>query len=185
MVSHVTAVEQAPLDAEMTLVVPAEKNDILGLVFDGSRASLGDARSIGALGDKLRDNPCAEFLERDDQKQEIHVADAWAVDDPLMPLLGFEIYRGVSTHLFVMLDSALVSSVEPGAGYAECCAQADCGDGLVSAVHAGTTNLHSAIQIRNASPPIVLVDRRGGTLGLGLHEGKTFQGIVAVELTER
>lgn len=184
IVSHVTPVEQLPLAPEVALVVPAEKNDILGLVYDGPRSRLGDVRSVGALGGKLRDNPCAEFLVRDDQKVETHVADAWPVDDPIVPLLGFEPYLGVSTHLFVMLDAASVSFTEPGEGYSECCADADCGTGLVSAVYEGNLNLHAAIQVQSASPPLVLINRSGGSLGLGLHEGKSFHGVVAVELTE-
>lgn len=183
IVSHVTLVEQLPLAADVALVVPAEKNDILGLVYDGPRAGLGDVRSVGALGGRLRDNPCAEFLVRDDQKVETHVADAWPVDDPIMALLGFEPYLGVSTHLFVLLDATVTSFTEPGDGYAACCAEEDCGSGLVSAVYEGNLNLHAAIQVQSASPPLVLLDRSGGSLGLGLHEGKSFHGVVAVELT--
>lgn len=180
--SYVTAVEQLPLADDVALVVPAEKNDILGLVYDGPRESLGDVHSVGALGGKLRENPCAELLVRDDQRVETHVADAWPVSDPILPLLAFDPFLEVSTHVFVKLDTTLTSSVEPGEGYAECCATEECGSGLVSAVYEGTTNVHPALQVET-SPPLVLLNRAGGAMGLTLYEGRTFEGVVAVELT--
>lgn len=182
VVTHVTPVRRMPLTEAMVLLIPAERNDILGLVFD---VDPGDARAVADLGGKLRDNPCGEFLERDDQVLTTRVADAWPMSDPVVPLLGFDAYRGTSTHLFVMLESPAVSRVEPGEGYRECCEAAECGAGMVSAVYEGRLNLHPAMNLPMAAPPIVLIGQSGDSLGLGLHDGKTFEGVVAVELMSR
>ena len=180
-VTQVTPVRQMPLPDAMTLLAPAEKNDILGLVYD---TDPGDARLLGTLGAALRDNPCADHLVRSAEKVETKIADAWPFSDPVVPQLGFESFRGTSTHLFVIVDSGLATFVEPGPGHAACCAEADCGVGMVTAIYEGTLNLHPAMSLPSSAPPIVLVGSTGDSVGLALHDGRTYQGVVAVELAD-
>lgn len=180
MVTHVTPVKQMLLPDSMSLVFPAEKRDILGHVYDGS---LSEPRGLASLGAHLRQNPCSEHLQQQEEKLETKVSDAWPISDPMVPLLGFEAYYGTSTHLFVILDAPKTIRAIEDEEYAACCAEADCGDGMVTAVYEGTLNLHPAMAIPSPAPPIVLIAQSGDALGLGLHDGKTFQGVVAVELS--
>lgn len=179
-VSAVTPIRHAPLPDTLSMVFPAESRSVLGLVYDGS---LAEPHAVVDLGELLRDNPCAEHLQYRSETKDTVAADAWPlVEEHPSPLLGLEVFYPASTHLFVVLDAPKLSRVVTTDEYDACCAEADCGDGMVSAVYEGVSNVHPALAVPSTSPPLVLVGQ-GAALGMVLHEGRTFDGVVAVELS--
>lgn len=176
----VAPVLQMPLPAAVSLVADSE-HEPLGQVYDG--APRAGAHSVLDLGVRLRDNPCRMHLLFDEEPEELRVTDLWAPNDALFETLGFAPFAGISTHLFVQAESSTVRTARAGEGYAECCAVAACGDGMVTAVHDGRLEAHPAMAMHASAPPLVLIGQQGDAVGLALHEGRIQTGAVALELT--
>ncbi len=178
----VIPVLQQPLPPEVSLFQQSDpKVDPLAQVYDGTPRA--GAHSLHDLGVRLRPNPCSAHVLVHEEAEEFHVTDLWPLTDSLFETLGFTPWTEVSTHLFVQVESTTVRTARAGEGYAECCAEASCGDGMVSAVHDGRLEAHPAAAMHASAPPMVLVSPQGNAVGLALHQGLVLDGAIALELT--